>query len=72
MEQRLLNERQVMFLRPERGVNYIVMSMSVCVSVCSLTYLKNHMGKLFQFFPFVACSHGDFVLIWWHCDRYII
>jgi len=31
-----------------RGVRSIVMSMSVCLSVCPLAYLENHTAKLHQ------------------------
>jgi len=41
----------------------IVMSMSVCVSVCPRGYLQNHMrGLSIRFFAHVAYIHGSVLL----------
>jgi len=41
----------------------IAMSVSVCLSVCPLGYLKNHMSKLHKKILYVLPSHGS-VLFW--------
>jgi len=61
---------------PPRGVQSIVMSISVCLSVC--LYVHRHNSKTAQpqpsftkFFVHVACGHVS-ILLWWFCDMLCI
>jgi len=51
---------------PPRGVSSIVISMSLCLSVCAslcpLAYLRNHTAKRHLIFVHVACGRGLLVL----------
>jgi len=46
-------------LRPRERLRSIVMSMSVCVSVCPRECLRNHTHDLYQFFVHVAYVRGS-------------
>ena len=52
---------------PLGGLQSIVMSMSVCLSVCLLAYLWNHTTELNQIFVDVTYGRGS-VLLWRRCD----
>jgi len=45
----------------------IVMTMSVCLSVCPLMYLENYTTELHQFLVYVAHGRSSVVLCW-RCD----
>jgi len=45
--------------RDSGAVRSIVMSMSVCLSVCPLAYLRNHAVELYQFFCTVAKTRSS-------------
>jgi len=48
--------------RPRERLRNIVMSLSVCVSVCPRGYLRNHMRDLYQIFVHVAYVCGSVLL----------
>ena len=51
-----------LLVRPREQLRSIVMSMSVCVSVCLPGYLRNHTRDLYQSFVHVAYVRGSFLL----------
>ena len=53
-------EQQI--LRPCERLRSIVMSMSVCLSVCPRAYLRSHTRDLYQIFVHVAYVRGSVVL----------
>ena len=50
-------------LGPRERLRSIVMSASVCLSVCPTGYLRNHTRDLYQFFVHVAYVRGSVVLL---------
>jgi len=52
----------VLLLRLRKGLRSIVMSLSVCLSVCPTGYLRNPTHDLYQIFVHVAYGRGSVVL----------
>jgi len=52
----------ILLLRPRERLRSIVMSMSVCLSVCPRGYLRNQKRDLYKFFAHVAYVRGSVLL----------
>jgi len=52
------------YFAPGRSTKYCdeLVCMSVCLSVCPLTYLKDHLSKLYENFYTSNCGRGSVLL----------